>query len=142
MTDSPVSQYRNKFLFFTVSNDQTIFGVAATWHYFEKGHGKGPCDGVGGAVRCGAGQAAKHGVPMANATQFFAWAKDKPSEKKVFFVSQLQYDQSAEDIGLNEPRLQPVKNTLHIHRCEGCLFNSTTYTHTTASVRDRKYIAG
>ena len=37
MTDSPVSQYRNKFLFFTVSNNLTIFGVAATWHYFKKG---------------------------------------------------------------------------------------------------------
>ena len=64
MTDSPVSQYRNKFLFFTLSNHLTMFGVAATWHYFEKGHGKGPCDGVGGAVKHGAGQAAKHGVPI------------------------------------------------------------------------------
>ena len=29
------------------------------WHYFEKGHGKGPCDGIGGAVKRGAAQAAK-----------------------------------------------------------------------------------
>ena len=152
MTDSPVSQYRNKFLFFTVSNHLSIFGVAASWHYFEKGHGKGPCDGVGGAVKRGAGQAAKHGVPMADATQFFAWAKDKPSEIQFFYVSRLQYDQSAEDIGLIEPRLQPVKNTLSIHHvtggsgmgevkwretscnCEGCLASNTTCAYTTASV--------
>ena len=73
-------------------------------------------------------------------------------EIQFFFVSRLQYDQSAEDIGLIEPCLQSVKNTLHVHQvtegsamgevkwrrtscnCEGCLSNSTTCTYTTASV--------
>ena len=40
MTDSPVSQHRNKVLFFTVSNRQTIFGLAATWHYLRKATGR------------------------------------------------------------------------------------------------------
>ena len=57
ITDSPVSQY--KFIFYVVSCHQQIFGMPAVWHYFEKGHGKGPCDGIGGAVKRGAAQAAK-----------------------------------------------------------------------------------
>ena len=103
-------------------------------------------------MKQGAGQAAKHGVPMADATQFFAWGKNKPSDIKFYFVSWLQYDQSAEDIGLIEPRLQPVRNTLQIHQvtkgtamgevkwqptscnCQGCLSNTTTCVYTTASV--------
>ena len=40
------------------------------WHYFEKGHGKGPCDGIRGAVKRGAVQVAQHGVPLADAISF------------------------------------------------------------------------
>ena len=51
ITDSPVSKYHNKLIFYIISNHQLIFGMPAVWNYFEKGHGKGPCDGVGGAVK-------------------------------------------------------------------------------------------
>lgn len=30
---------------------QALFGVRASWSWLEKGHGKGPCDGVGGSVK-------------------------------------------------------------------------------------------
>lgn len=46
-TDSPTSQYRNKLIFDVVANYDTIFGCQAVWNYFEAGHGKGPCDGLG-----------------------------------------------------------------------------------------------
>ena len=50
-TDSPTSQYRNKSIFYIVSGHKSLFGVSASWNYFEAGHGKGPCDGVGGSVK-------------------------------------------------------------------------------------------
>ena len=34
-----------------VAHIRIIFGVEASWSWVEKGHGKGPCDGVGGAVK-------------------------------------------------------------------------------------------
>ena len=50
-TDGPTSQYRNKTIFYIVSNHMNLFSVVASWNYFEAGHGKGPCDGVGGTVK-------------------------------------------------------------------------------------------
>lgn len=50
-TDSVTSQYRNKSIFYIVSRHKSLFSVSASWNYFEAGHGKGPCDGVGGSVK-------------------------------------------------------------------------------------------
>ena len=49
-TDSPTSQYRNKTMFDMVARHQQIYGMKASWHFFEAGHGKGACDGIGGVV--------------------------------------------------------------------------------------------
>ena len=48
VTDGPGSQYKNRFIFWMVANHPEMFGCRAVWHYLETGHGKGPCDGVGG----------------------------------------------------------------------------------------------
>jgi hypothetical protein len=50
-TDGPTSQYRNRQCFFTVANHRELYGVGARWNYFEVGHGKGPCDGLGGTTK-------------------------------------------------------------------------------------------
>ena len=51
-TDSPTSQYRNKSIFNIVCNhEKWLEGGAAAWNYFEAGHGKGPCDGIGGTAK-------------------------------------------------------------------------------------------
>ena len=49
-TDSPTSQYRNRTIFNFVANHEETMGVKARWNYFEAGHGKGPCDGLGGCT--------------------------------------------------------------------------------------------
>ena len=46
-TDSPTSQYRNNI----ISRHKELFGKAASWNYFEAGHGEGPYDGVGGSTK-------------------------------------------------------------------------------------------
>ena len=58
-TDSPTSQYRNKTIFHLLSQHKKEFGIPASWHYFEAGHGKGPCDGVGGTTKRMADEAVK-----------------------------------------------------------------------------------
>ncbi|WAR16583.1 hypothetical protein MAR_031177, partial [Mya arenaria] len=37
----------------TVANHKTTYNCAAIWNYFETGHGKGPCDGLGGTSSFG-----------------------------------------------------------------------------------------
>ena len=85
------------------------------WHYFEKGHGKGPCDGIGGAVKRGAAQAAKHGVPMADAHQFHDWAMQHESGISFVMISRFEYNHTEADVTLIEKRLQPVSHTLSLH---------------------------
>ena len=51
VTDLPSSQYRNKYMMHVVAFHEEEIGVKAAWHYLEAGHGKGPCDGVGGTSK-------------------------------------------------------------------------------------------
>jgi hypothetical protein len=88
ITDSPVSQYRNKSITKIVANHSQYFpGVNSTWDYLEAGHGKGPCDGVGGAIKRYADIAVKKGEIIGNGEDFFQWAKDKNEKMSCIYVS-------------------------------------------------------
>ena len=72
-TDSPTLQYQNKSIFYIVSRHKSLFDVSASWNYFEAGHRKGPCDGVGGLVKRMADKAVKQQkVVIEDAQDFFS----------------------------------------------------------------------
>ena len=73
LSDSPTSQYRNGIIFNLVSLHKAMFGISASWQYFESGHGKGPCDGVGGSVKRAADRAVKTGKLIKTAQHVYAW---------------------------------------------------------------------
>ena len=74
-TDGPTSQYRNKLIFLTVAYHKEIYGMSARWNYFEVGHGKGLCDGLGGTTKRMADEAVRSGrAVIQDATDFFKWA--------------------------------------------------------------------
>ena len=50
ITDSRSSQYRNRSIVNLVARFPKLFNIDATWTWLESGHGKGPCDGLGGGV--------------------------------------------------------------------------------------------
>ena len=50
-TDSPSSQYRNRYMFNDVASHGEMYGILATWNYFDAGHGKGPRDVLGDTVK-------------------------------------------------------------------------------------------
>ena len=50
-TDSPTSQFRNKTIFHIISEHKEEYNYIASLNYSDTGHGKGPCDGVGGTVK-------------------------------------------------------------------------------------------
>ena len=59
-TDSPTSQYRNKTIFKVIYHEE-YFNCKASWNYIEAGHGKGPCDPIGGTAKHKADQPVKNG---------------------------------------------------------------------------------
>ena len=51
MTDSPTSQYRNSECAFLAKRYAEMSNVDVSWVFTESGHGKGPIDGVGAAIK-------------------------------------------------------------------------------------------
>ena len=116
-TDSPTSQYRNKHIFSIIKKHEAHFGVNCTWDYFEAGHGKGPCDGIGGTVKRCADMAIKQRkVNIQSADDFHTWAASSNLAVSFKYISK-------DDIGrysiiLNEnlaKNCKPVKGTLKLH---------------------------
>ena len=68
-TDSPTSQYRNCTIFKIIN--KKYFGVTASWNFMEAGHGKGPCDSIGGVAKRKADQAVKNGKCHTRRNRFF-----------------------------------------------------------------------
>lgn len=120
-TDSPTSQYRNKTIFRVVANHEEMYGCRAVWNYFEAGHGKGPCDGLGGTTKRLADEAVRSGkVTIQDAEDFFKWTQSPDcSLKNVYFIyvpsleCQLKLDQ------VNQYDIHPVKGTMKIHAVVG-----------------------
>ncbi|CAG2209514.1 unnamed protein product [Mytilus edulis] len=71
-TDSPSSQYRNKTIFDLIANHSSVYGIQARWNYFEAGHGKGPCDGLGGTIKRMADEAVKRGAVVIQDPIFYS----------------------------------------------------------------------
>ena len=51
VSDSPTSQYRNRKNAFVKKGWAVSTGIDTTWVFTESGHGKGPMDGVGDAIK-------------------------------------------------------------------------------------------
>ena len=120
-TDSPTSQYRNKTIFDVVARHEEIYGVAATWNYFESGHGKGPCDGLGGITKRMADEAVKSGkYEIDDAKKFFAWTESTACTMKSVnfkFVSTEECQKKANE--LSENSVKPVAGTMKMHAVVG-----------------------
>ena len=116
-TDSPTSQYRNKTIFYLLSHHKELFGVNASLNYFEAGHGKGPCDGVGGSVKRMADEAVRQQkVTIQDASDFFAWTQQHQSSSSVAFSFVSKETCSAAQSEIEKfGELKPVPGTMSVH---------------------------
>jgi hypothetical protein len=126
ITDSPSSQYRNKSVVHLVAQHGAFFnGITATWNYLETGHGKGPCDGVGGSLKKSADIAVKSGKIIRNAEEFYEWGQTLDSSIDFLMVT-------GKDIKASERLLykaQYVKGVSQVHALrvhEGCVWMRET----------------
>jgi hypothetical protein len=95
-TDSPSSQYRNRYIFNHIYNHFSVYGIFADWNYFEVGHGKGPCDGIGGTCKRAASEAVKQGkVSIQDARDVFNWATKNEKAISYMFYSDEEYNSAA-----------------------------------------------
>lgn len=98
ISDSPTSQYRNLNMFNITTHHQELFNVNATWQYFESGHGKGPCDGVGGSVKRSADLAVRMGTLIKTADDLYNWGSQRGSAVEFLMVNKELIKQANEDM--------------------------------------------
>jgi hypothetical protein len=60
--------------------------MPATWLYTEAGHGKGPCDGIGGTVKRMADEAVRMGTAHIQDADFYQWGINSDSTIKFVYV--------------------------------------------------------
>lgn len=115
ITDSPTSQYRNKNTMYLVANHFQLLGMNASWQFWEAGHGKGPCDGVGGSSKRLADLAVKRQTAVIqSAEDYFNWGKSLTnSQTKYVFVPKEECDKAYNELlAIN---VKPIKGTLEVH---------------------------
>ena len=115
-SDSPLSQYRNRYIFDLIMNHKQYFGLSAQWNYFETGRGKGPCDGVGGTVKRMADQAIKQGrVRIQNALDMYNFCEATQKTMHYFYITENDYDEAVKLTSGKETSLKAITGTLEIH---------------------------
>jgi hypothetical protein len=115
-TDSPSSQYRNKSSFYIVSDHETIFGASAVWNFFESGHGKGPCDGIGGTSKRTADLAIKQGkITVQDAFDYHDKVQQYHRSATYVFVKSEECATKRDELTEINRNLQPVKGTMQLH---------------------------
>ncbi len=119
-TDSPTSQYRNATIFQFIAKHEELFGFQAHWHYFEAGHGKGPCDGIGGTAKRLADQSVRsHGTLIHNAESFLSWASQSNQKIKYVLYTAHEVDDMKAQLDENPPLRVPGTMAVHSVRPSG-----------------------
>ena len=118
-SDSPTSQYRNKHIFELIANHEQMYGIKARWNYFEAGHGKGPCDGLGGTCKRLADEAMRTGKTVIQDSEaFYEWALSSSMNNVKFrYVSAKQCAEKEKN--LERITIKPIKGTMKIHAVVG-----------------------
>ena len=138
ITDSPSSQYRNKTMFPLVATAKKLLGVEVSWIYFEAGHGKGPCDGVGGAVKRVADQEVNKGSLIQNAWDLYKVMRLLPSKIKYMYVTT---NTIKEETKIQQLAMKTVKGTMKIHTVVG-LGDGHYATRETSCFKECCYMGG
>ncbi|CAG4966406.1 unnamed protein product [Colias eurytheme] len=88
-SDGPTTQYRQKknFYLFNKLISEDIFDYA-TWSYFEASHGKGPADGVGGAIKRKLDDLVAYGHDVPSAEVAYDLLKAQESDVIKFYISE------------------------------------------------------
>ena len=114
VTDSPTSQYRNKHIFYLISSHATEFGINCSWQYMEAGHGKGPCDGVGGTAKRMADMAVTHGkYTIQDAEDFYNWGVHQTGSVKYLYMSKSEC--AGHQKVIDDMPVSALKGTMKVH---------------------------
>ena len=101
-SDGPTSQFKNKFVAKSIGLLQKRHKMTIHWSYFATSHGKGPVDGVGGALKREIWTKVKtRGSMVRNAAEFFD-AHNKNSKVKLILMNTSDIEDRAKAMNLKD----------------------------------------
>ena len=115
-TDSPSSQYHNKYIFNIILQHESLFDTKALWNYFEVCHGKGPYDELDSTTKRVADNAIKQSsYVIQDAFDFFSWDESSQLSRKILyeFISSEDAALCAEELKSMNPR--PTHGAMKLH---------------------------
>lgn len=117
-SDGAPQHFKNKSAFVNLFHHYDDFNIAAEWHYFATSHGKGPCDGLGGAVKRLASRAS---LQMGTREQIltpmklYDWAHKTLQNINFVFVSKDRYTEKKAFLDNRFTNCIAVKGTQSLH---------------------------
>ena len=118
-SDGCGSQFKNKYTFSNLLFHEHDFGCTAEWNFFETSHGKGPVDGIGGAVKRSVWRCTMQGkdCPM-DAKNFFEIANRESKSVTVIYASKEEVRKTASAANLDDrwAVTKPIPGTRRFHQ--------------------------
>ncbi|XP_022824557.1 uncharacterized protein LOC111355065 [Spodoptera litura] len=115
LTDSPSSQYRNKYIFYIMTQLRNVFSSlkSVTWNYQEAGHGKGAPDGVGAVVKRTADYQVKCGRDVGDFSTFVGIVRENVKNVEIRVVEEHEIREKEIHLPKN---IAPFKGTMLVHQ--------------------------
>lgn len=103
-------------MFYVLANHKNLYQCDAQWNYFEAGHGKSACDGLGGTTKRMANDGCRPGnVMIQNAMDFYKWGiQSSMKEVEFLFVEKAECDRKQNDF--EDLKIKAVKTHNEIAR--------------------------
>ncbi|KAK6307715.1 hypothetical protein J4Q44_G00209860, partial [Coregonus suidteri] len=114
VSDGPATQYRSKNNLYRLSTLPFEIGFQrVTWNYLETGHGKGPADWVGAAVKRRADGIVAQGEDLPNGKTVFEELSKDQSAIKLLYISEEEIEHME---ALPPDHLETIRGTMNIHQ--------------------------
>lgn len=112
-SDGAGSQYKNKKNFYQLCQYKSTHNFLVEWHFFATSHGKGPCDGIGGAFKRNAMKTSLQRPfqdQITNAKELFDWAKSLVSSDIVYrFCTKTDYEAIENELSILFLNVKPKR---------------------------------
>lgn len=122
LSDGPVTQYRNKLMFYVLACKLTEMWpnfISWSWNYHEAGHGKGAPDGVGATCKRTADSVVASGHDVSNLTQFCGAIQSRCPNITLFTITDSDIEKMEVLISKKQPNLLSFNGTLKVHQVQG-----------------------
>lgn len=115
LSDSPSSQYRNRFIFYMMTKlkEQIPNLKLITWNYQEAGHGKGAPDGIGAVVKRTADNYVTFGGDVATFEDFIQVVQQKIENVELIIIAE---EDISKKVFPNPKQIPVFKGTNKVHQ--------------------------